>query len=400
MMVNDFDELRHLIYENPKGLENESLAASNLLKCFDGLVEELARVNVESLVDEFKGLAIGRDIDSLSRQEIDRACELDSMLDKYNQLEQLRSDAFASLKALSILVQDLERKAVIDIIQPLEWITQHEVLTRWGWMRSQKEKVNKGNVKFNHLYECKVGRKRGRQNIDREFHTLLQFIPQYCNQVGQKFLYYEKGETPDFVVEDNQGRKMGIEVTEGPLNTKSSFEEKEKEAFLDGLEDELQGISCLISIWERPKWSLLNRHFGDLKTSLASKIRSALPNMIPKEDHFIELYSPSFRISLNHFNQFLVFDLSGDGTGKGYYGNQPEILYASAMCDAISNKLSSAKAPSIRPCILAIHSNTGLPNVDYPMVTSLVAGNIPSSDVSSHFDGIYVTLVGDCVRLL
>ena len=101
---------------------------------------------------------------------------------------------------MTVFIQVKTRDEILYELSSENWLNKHEVLTRWAWMKSQKALADKRRIRFNYLYECEVGERDGRQNLDREFYDFLHCLPEYSAQVGKEFLFLEKSESPDFVV--------------------------------------------------------------------------------------------------------------------------------------------------------------------------------------------------------
>lgn len=240
---------------------------------------------------------------------------------------------------------------------------------------------------FDDLYQCEVVPRERRQTVDREFYTLLKFLPEYSTQVGKQHLYLEKNKNdlPDFLVVDSQSNKIGIEVTEAPLSVEYSYERKGKEKFVKILEDQLQHCSYAISIQERPRWSLLNKHSSRIKMWLHEELQRTRESLSAGRKEYIEFPSLNFRILVRKSKQPIIFYVSGEGNSKEREENQE--LCNISICATIDNKLKRPK-PSVRPCILAIYPNNGLFNIDYQEVKSNVASLVGFQNVKAHFEEV------------
>lgn len=366
MRNQDFENLRQLVSEDPAHLKDECLAVRILLEHFD-IDKKQPSITINNIEHKQEK---GKDIfyKLIPNEEI-----------------------YYTLVALSLFTKRIDRENVLHEFIADNWITKHEVLTRWTWMQNQEILKKKGEY-FNCLYQCRVGPRNRVNKLDVEFHALLKFLPCYCKQVNNEFLCLNKGESPDFVVVDNQGNKIGIEITQAHLNNNCIFEEKQRDQFVNALEKELQGTSFHIVIWRRPAWSSLNKKFPFIKQWLFQELGKISNQISGDKQKYIELPSLNFEISVCDKIGPSVICFCDEGTGRGYTDGEVVDLCTDYMVVTINDKLSK-KRPDIRPCILVIYLNTGLPLTEFQEfqeVKAELTSKIHFQDLQTHFDEVYI----------
>ncbi len=397
-LSSDFEALRQLVSQKPSHLLDESSAAKILLERFDTCCADLASINVNSVLEEWKNVFADRDVPSLTEVELNRGIELQTTLEWYERCDTERVKLVLTLAALTFFVQNKTRNEILNELSAAEWITQHEVLTRWGWMISQKIMKEEQNADFNYLYQCEVGERDGRQNLDREFYTFLHFLPKYCEQTKTMFLFLEKGESPDFVIIDQGQNKIGIEVTEAPLNATHAYEQKERERFFINLRNQLSDLPCSVTLLARPDplWSGLNKDLASQLPSMISAIKNALSTIPSENDRRVKVRVQGFVFNIKRSGSF---EMGWDLSEPEYYGDFPEKLFSTAVSAAVKKKLRK-KVPEIRPCILVVYANTGLIGVHHAKTASLIRAIVSEEKISTHFDQVYFSTDQECIGVI
>ena len=231
-------------------------------------------------------------------------------------------------------------------------------------MTSQKEEIKKKRSRrkitsFNHLYLCQVGRKVRRKTLDREFDIFRLFLPGYCEDTETEYWFYEKpcDDPPDFVAADKQGNKIGIEITEAPLNKWSSYQEKQGEIVKQKLEEDFPGVPITIDVDDQSNWSELLKNYEELKGRL------------DKGEGFCN-YNFKIRTRAKSKSSRIITGMPRS------FGNTVEHKASKAICKAIQKKVKKNSTPKIKPCILVIYENTDLMIVDKRLVADLVSENL------------------------
>ncbi len=351
--------LQDLIKNPPQDKEDEAVAAQSLLNEYEGCKQKLSEFDEDKLVSEW----------NLIEDSCDDAVKISSKLEYINQLKRCCRVALLNIPALSLFVQDLDREEVLQHISNKPWIEQHEILTRWAWMKYQKEEIQKGET-FNHPYLCKVGGRVGRENLDREFYTFLLFLPGYCKDTATEYLCYKKpcNDPPDFVAVDKQGNKIGIEITEAPLE-ESNKQEKEGEIVRQKLKEDFPGLNCTIepiSFNDQVGWSSLLKNYEELKSWICQISRLKKYETFRNSDLGIRVSVRKYALGSNS----LIL------TGYRSSRDIDEHKASEAICKAIERKVEKNSTPKTKPCILVIYENTGLTIADKRLVADLVSENL------------------------
>ena len=126
MRNQDFENLRQLVSEDPAHLKDECLAVRILLEHFD-IDKKQPSITINNIEHKQEK---GKDIfyKLIPNEEI-----------------------YYTLVALSLFTKRIDRENVLHEFIADNWITKHEVLTRWTWMQNQEILKKKGEY-FNELY--------------------------------------------------------------------------------------------------------------------------------------------------------------------------------------------------------------------------------------------------------
>ena len=394
-------EIMELITRETQGPVEELEAAMFLISRFEKLCIDFAKKDKNGLLKELGGLTGTNKIDELEGDDLERACELTSELSDIEQIERkIKSDTL-TLIAVNYLIKGTSGDKIREELKEETWFFRHEILTRWNWLSAQKRAIQKGRS-FNRPYLCEVGPRDRRQNIDREFFTYLEFMPHYQARFQKGYLLHEySGEThtsPDFISANEEGEQIGVEVTEATESEVDSFEAKQKERLMNELVKEFKDCQCHFTIWSRPAWSLLLDNLNELKLWLK---RICEGNEKPTRHHRKDKYfhpDLDFMLSFKPESMgYLFTDISGDGDGNGYEGNEIEYRTERAVLKRISEKLSGPP-PSVKPCLLVIYDNAQLPTADYKKIVG-IASDESDTDFQTHFEGIWLLDDQQCTQL-
>ena len=316
-----------------------------------------------------------------SQDKEDEAVAAEGLVNDYYSFQ----DTLFSIQALSLFVQDLDREEVLQHILNKPWIEQHEILTRRAWMKYQKEEIENGTP-FNCPYLCKVGRREGRKTLDREFDTFLLFLRSYCEDTETEYWFYQKlqppKDPPDFVVEDKQGNKIGIEITEAPLNEESSYQAKKREEVLRKLKEDFPRLNCIVGIVDvndQPDWSDLLNNYEEL-SRWVGKISGLDKSKIFHNPHL------KIRVRMSILECRIEIPL-----GHRSYGNRDEHKASEAICKAIKKKVEKNSTPKIKPCILVIYENTDLIIENKKLVADLVSENL-EAQWQNLYEGVWLVI--------
>jgi len=404
MEMDCLKDIREFIAKGTDVPKEELEASTALVSRLEGLCIEFSKTDRNRLLEELKGLTRKNEInelDELEGDDLEKACELTSELSDIEQIERkIKSDTL-TLIALNYLIKGTSGGKIRDELKKEPWIFRHEVLTRWSWVSAQKSAIQKGRS-FNKPYLCEVGPRERRQNIDREFFTYLKFMPHYQARFQKGYLLQEYcGEThmsPDFISVNEEGDQIGIEITEATESELHSFEAKQKERLMNELVREFRDHQCHFTIWSRPAWSILIEKLDELKSWLK---RICEGNEKPTWHHRKDKYfHPDLDLMISFKPErlsYLFTDISGDGNGNGYEGNEIEYRTERAVSKRRSKKLSGPP-PSVKPCLLVIYDNAQLPAADYKKIVEIATGR-SNTDFQTHFEEIWLLDNQQCTRL-
>ena len=393
--------MMELITKETHAPAEELKAATMLISRFEKLCIDLAKKDKNGLLKELDGLAGENELDDLEGDDLEKACELNSELSYIEQIERGIKSITLTLIALNYLIKGTSEDEIWAELKNESWFFRHELLTRWSWVSAQKRAILKGRS-FNRPYLCEIGPRERRQSIDREFFTYLEFMPHYQARFQRGYLLHEYcGEThtsPDFVSVNEEGDQIGIEVTEATESELDSFEAKQKERLMNELIKEFRDRQCHFTIWSRPAWSLLLKNLDELKSWLK---RICEGNEKPTRHHRKDKYfHPELDLMLSFKPVrlgYLFTDISGDGNGNGYVGNEIGYRTERAVLKRISKKLSGPP-PSVRPCLLVIYDNTQLPAADYKKIVE-IATDKSNTGFQTHFEEIWLLDDQQCTQL-
>lgn len=233
--MEDLKEIKRLFAKNTDAPKNEMAAAMRLISRLEELFIEFSKTDRNMIFKKLGDLTHKHEIDELEGNDLEKACELTSMISSIEKIEQqIKSNTF-SLIALNYLIKGASRDQIIGELNNENWFFKHEILTRWCWSSAQKKVAEKGYL-FNRIYLCEVGPGKGRRNLDREFFTYLKFMPYYQERSQKDYLLYkyngvETQTSPDFISVNDDGQ-LGIEVTEARESDYDDFEAQQDECLV------------------------------------------------------------------------------------------------------------------------------------------------------------------------
>jgi len=299
---------------------------------------------------------------------------------------------FFSLVAIGLLASGSSRDEAISFLDGQSWSTKHEVLTRWGWIKRQNELLKSG-IKLAAPYSCSLAPQGAAyEQDDEEFYQLLLFLHLLRFTAGRELLFFEKRQTPDFILQSEDGRLVGAEMTEAwtsPAWTKEFIASSQTLRFLD---QHLQHLGAPVHITiETPRsWRSLRKRRVEVAEWIISKIidigiptEKGMPLQNPDLNLNIKISPAERRPSISYGS----FASSGpkllDAT------KQSEAMHASLQ-ERILNKIKTP-VPMVRPCYLVVHPVHDLDIDMERVVAEFFQHSTP--DVSSHFSEVW--LVGE-----
>ena len=168
------------------------------------------------------------------------------------------------IHALQLLVESPNAlsKTIQKKTSHLDFIDQHNILTRWAWMSFHYENLNqKHQSKF--PFECNLGEFHHWITEDYEYYVLLHFLPHLFNQTKKQYLFFskpiQKQFAPDFIV-SNKRERMGIELTIAPEHEEFGRNQHYRSRFIDYISATYQSKDMQISIVDVSRWFTCIKH--------------------------------------------------------------------------------------------------------------------------------------------
>lgn len=364
-------------------LPDERKSVRFIIQKFNEISIFLSTSEVRAARHFHKSIA-GKTYEDLSENEIEalkpHLPSLTGLTEAQEDLHHLKLTAYAlNASLLELSETEFRRK-----IRRRDWNFKHETLVRFAWIKAQKHEILRG-TSFNHPFLCQVGPVHGRKNMDREFYTMLQFPRLFFEKTGSRLLYESKAapySRPDFVVKDETGKRVGIEITE--CNRQPNSHEKDR--IIEKLE------AALHKTFRRAKLTvvLTGTPFAE---SLTANLKEAIDwiNLERKRVATAFKRNNEYHVRHKEFNLNLSFHKNNSGylflTSEGVlYGVKPERDLAFSIRSSIDKKLAG-QISDIRPCHLIIIARDGIAFTNEQLVKDLASKNLPNH--KSHFDQIW-----------
>jgi hypothetical protein len=324
------------------------------------------------------------------RIDVDRVRFLDGQLDRYITTYDLLNDSFFSLIALGFLSSGLRRGQLIEILNKQSWATKHEILARWGWIRKHQDLLQEGRS-LPAPYSCAVTLKDedGRQ-ADEEFFHLLIFLHLLRAKHGEELLFAQKGENPDFTLENEKGEPVGAEMTDVWVSDEWAKEQDAADAALKYIRNQLQYVFAHIYVQSPRSWRALAGRLSEVGEWISSEL--------------VRIGTPQATVRLENKDLDLVIKLTPDertpvgiAFGSNLTRGSSEIdknsrdLHASLRAGIgkkIVKKGKQRDKPSVRPCHLVIYPHHMLDANLESVIREFFQS--PPIDVSSHFEKVWL----------
>ncbi len=333
------------------------------------------------------------------RIDIDRFRLVGGQLDRYMDTYSLLNDSFFSLAALGFFSAGLLREQIMETLERQSWATKHEILARWGWMSEYRRLLQAGRSPLA-PYSCVVTLKDqdGRQ-ADEEFYHLLVFLHLLRANHGEEWLFARKRQTPDFVLENEQGESVGAEMTDVWVSDEWAKEQDAADTTLKYIHKHLQSQFVHIHVRTPRSWRVLASHLPEVGAWISSELVrvDTLQAEVRLENNDLDL---AIRLTPAETTPSRISWGSNITRGSTDIGKNSRDLHASLRAGMERKIVKNGKQrekPSIQPCYLVIHPHHML-DANLEMVIHDFFRS-PPIDVSSHFERVWLCDGQRLVRL-
>jgi hypothetical protein len=329
------------------------------------------------------------------RQRLDpnRYLSLGSQIEAYEKTYSLLNERFFSLVAIGLFSAGSSREDVVNFLNEQSWATKHEILTRWGWMKRHAYLLAERKFLLPAPYSCSLTlRGEDGEHDDEEFYHLLSFLHLLRFETGRELLFFEKGETPDFTIEDKNGKLEGAEMTQAWTSPTWTKEHIAATQTLRFIAQQLQHLNVHIHVETPRSWRSLRKRLTEIAKWLVREI--------------VDIGIPTTEISLQNRDLNLKLKLrpaeERPGISHGSAGpkalnteKQSQAMHASLQ-RALSRKMQTPE-PCIKPCHLVIYPYHDLDTDPERVVAEFFRH--PTIDVSSHFFEVWLSSETALVKL-
>ena len=288
---------------------------------------------------------------------------------------------------------------VMIIMKGKNWNQLHEISVRLAWMIRQKDLILRGN-QFNHPFLCYVGGQANRRNMDREFYSIMTFISLFSKRRKAKYLFDSIPSAsipsiprPDFIIKDQSGNRLGIEVTEANSNSGSHFEDETREKLQKKFRNLFKRKTFTILLHSNPNWNLISAELEQVVKWVRSESKKAEKALMINAVYSTS--NPRYNISLRFdrgTGAYSFFD-----SGGTIIGIQPEVNLGKGIKDRIEAKLKKKKS-DIRPCYLVVFMREGVPFMKTKVVKTYASKGLGKRFLS-HFDQIWAVKEGRLIKI-
>lgn len=387
--MNEIIELISCYSNRSSLLKEERKAAQYIVRKYNeakNIISDKSNKDAVRIVAEIKGNKKIKDLtdDDYSQLEpyLEKACIVGIARNNLLEIKYLAH-------ALFFLVNDKTEKQILDILLSRSWKFKHEVTIRLAWMRRQKALMLEGN-KFNHPFLCNVGSHQNRRNVDREFFSVMTFISLYAKRTRHKYLFHSIPSVsspslprPDFILQDEKGKLLGIEITETNIYADSHFEDESLEKFELALFKVFSKKKLHLVLCSKPKWNLVNKDISTVIKWIEIEETKAQEFLKEKGTHDISNEFYNINLRFKKYPDFYTFSYAGREIG----GTEVEKKLGISIKERIEKKLKLEK-PEIRPCYLVIYIRTSIPSMHTKIVKKYAQKGL-GNKFKLHFDQIW-----------
>ncbi|MBL8025683.1 MAG: hypothetical protein JNL74_04695 [Fibrobacteres bacterium] len=323
--------------------------------------------------------------DNIPTAELEYLCLLEGKLNRHTIVLGKKDDAVFTLVALDFFINGVTRATVDKALESDEWYFKHQVLTRFEWHIAHSELLN-SEKSVNMPFLNDVGSAHNRKTIDREYHTLLNFLPLYNKSVEREFLLkrHNGNNCPDFVVADSLG-ELGVEITEAASSADACLEQKYRETFIDKLKGTLSDSATDITFWDYPKWKIIAENDMTIISWLDIELKKYSEQTNKTDPYYCEMKDLGLNVQLGPRTTGHIFEM---GRREFDYGSAWRDVICEQVVRVISHKISKGSQPAMSPTIMVVYINEFL-NSNAAALSKSIADRIGFS-YKSMFENIWL----------
>jgi len=335
----------------PTGHQLAIKAAATLVSNINSLIALSETIDYDAIMNELNNVSEAS-IDNLPKAEIKHICDLTGKMTAYTRINAKKDAAVFTLVALDFFLRNKTKDEIIQELDEDCLLFKHQILTRFEWIVSQKKMIDTG-LSFTMPFLCEVGPADRRKGLDREFYTLLNFIPLFNKITKREYLLksHQGNDCPDFIIKDSQG-EIGVEITEAASGVDASLENKYREAFIDKLKSEMTNNKIDITIWDFPSWKILVKNEEKVLRWLDEEMQRYAGLEDRADPHYCVFDDIDLRIQLGPSENGMLLEMS---PRRYDYGSVWRDLISKQVARIVDKKI--ATNPNVAPTILVVYVN-------------------------------------------
>jgi hypothetical protein len=337
----------------------------------------------------------------------EKLIEYDQLYSRFLEKEDLTINLSNGIRIEHVLmgqyyfVKDFTREQILDELSNFPPERRVDILICWGWIKAHEKLLdeNKNKKKPITLYkpfECELGpasaKSRTRHNVDREFDVLRKFLDSYNRQKGKEYNFFEhRGNLrPDFELRDENGNRLGVEMTEANIDENWARAHGRRSDILTTLRTVLNLIPNWDCNWmPSDEWGI---HWDEVFTKFKKEILPFLERNSQEMEIWL-VYGTYIRVE----GRSVIFH--NDPERRPFGGYSWEEKNAEAIWEKIKLKLKG-KEPKFQPTILVIFPLLDLPIDYHEIITQAVLDKTSNLNFTTHFTEIWYAYNNIAYKLL
>ena len=320
-----------------------------------------------------------------TRQRLDfnEFLSLAGQIQAYEETYNLLNARFFSLVAVGLFAAGSSRSEIVSFLDGQSWSTRHEVLARWGWIKRHAYLLAERKVLVPAPYSCSLTpRDEAGARDDVEFYQLLSFLHFLRFETGREMLFFDKRETPDFILEDQTGGLVGAEMTQAWTSIAWTREHVAKTETLRFIGRRLQHFDVHVHL-ETPLWRPLRKRRAEIVEWIVGEVANI---GIPTTEVSLQNRDLNLRLKLRPAEGRQGISHGRAGPNKLDTEKQSRAMHVSIQ-ETLRRKVEGPE-PAVKPCHLVIYPYHDL-GTDLEKVIAEFFQH-PTLDVSSHFSEVWL----------